>query len=97
MLNKYSSKISRDDAKKIKLEETYFYKNNERICNNFIKIINSREKIKLAKDNNLHDNFLFSSATEFGKIYKKMYEEYANIQNQLLNEIAGKMNLAGYN
>lgn len=26
-----------------------------------------------------------------------MYEEYANIQNQLLNEIAGKMNLAGYN
>ena len=39
------------------------------------------------------DNFLLDFSTKNGKLYKKIYEEYCKIQNDLLNEIIDKINL----
>ena len=42
------------------------------------------------------DNFLLDFSTKIGKLYKKIYEEYSKIQNDLLNEIIDKINLIKY-
>ena len=91
LLNLYSRKISRNEAKRLTLEQTYIYKKDVNLCNNFFKSINSKgTKIKLYKESSL-DYFLLESSNETGKLYKKMYEKYAIIQNNLLNDIIKKI------
>ena len=95
LLNQYSNKISKEAAKKLTFEKTDIYKLYAKTCDNFIEIINSYNAKKLKKESSLV-YFLIDFSTENGKIYKEIYEKYAQIQNDLLNEIIKKINLADY-
>ena len=96
LLNQYSYNISRDKAKKIRLEDTPFYKQNTKKCDYFIELINSKKNIKLNKESSL-DNFFIYGSSESGKLYKEMYIEFGKKQNELLGEIVEKINKVGYN
>ena len=92
LLNQYSGKISKVDSKKIKFENTNVYKNYQKRCEAFIEIINLKNpEKKLTKESKL-ENFLINESSENGKLYIEIYKEYANIQNDLLNEIIEKIN-----
>ena len=95
LLNQYSGKINKEEAKKITFERTDVYKNNQNKCEKFIKIINSKNKDKkLTKESKL-ENFLINSTTENG-LFIDLYKEYADNQNNLLNEIINKINTVNY-
>ena len=87
LLCQYSSKIFRDQAKQITFEQTDVYKVYTKICDNFIRIINKKNNnYKLTKESIL-ESFLIDENSEFGKIYKELYIEYAQIQNNLLKKV----------
>ena len=86
MNNYYSHKISKNEAKKLSLEDTYLYKSNKKIFNDFIEIIDSNVEINLSKERSLSD-FLFDESTGTGKLYKKLYNKYAKIQNDFIRKI----------
>ena len=94
LLNEFSNKISKNAAKKLTLEKTYLYKDNSKICDTFIKTM--KQKIKdISKESSL-ENFLIDSSNEKGNIYVKMYEKYAEDQNNSLDNILEKINIANY-
>ena len=84
LLNENSNKISKNDAKKLTLEKTNFYKENSKRCEEFIKIMQEKNN-DLSKESSL-DNFLIHR-TEKGKLLIDMYEKYAKAENDSLNEI----------
>ena len=87
LLCQYSSKIFRDQAKQITFEQTDVYKVYTKICDNFIRIINKKNNnYKLTKESIL-ESFLIDENSEFGKIYKELYIEYTQIQNNLLKKV----------
>ena len=91
LLCQYSNKITKLEVKKLTFERTNVYKQYTKICNKFIEIINSK------KDG---DNLTKGSSLEKffdDKICKEIYNEYAKIHNNLLNEIIKKINLVDYN
>ena len=94
LLNEFSNKISRKAAKKLTLEKTYLYKSNQKLCEEFIKIIIPQNK-NISKGYSL-EYFLIDSTNEKGKLYKVMYEKYAKTQNDLLNETIQQINAANY-
>ena len=92
LVNQYSCKIRKEEAEKIKLEETNIYKENEKGSELFIKIINSKKKgINLNKESTL-DNFLITKGSEKGKILFEIYESQAQMQNDFLKDITQKIN-----
>ena len=93
LLNQYSYKISREAAKKLTFEKTPIYKEYKKICESFINKINSKNNVELNSKSRLLD-FLLDSSTENGKLYKKIYNEYSKIQNDLLNDTIKKINEA---
>ena len=94
LLNECSNKMSRIAAKKLTLEKTFVYKQNEKICDAFIKIIKSKNG-EISKESSL-ENFLIDRSSKVGKLYIDMYERYAESQNNLLNEIIEKINISNY-
>ena len=96
LVNQYSRKINKKEAKKITFGKTDVYRENPSECNQFIKIINSKNgDKKLTRESKL-ENFLINSTTENGKIFIELYKEYADNQNNLLNEIIKKINAINY-
>jgi len=96
LFNQYSGKINKEEAKKITFEKTDVYRKNPTECDKFIEIINSKNgDKKLTKESKL-ENFLINSTTEKGKIFIELYKEYADNQNNLLNEIIKKINAINY-
>ena len=86
LLCQYSSKIFREQTKQITFEQTDIYKDYTKICDNFIRMINSKNNNKLTKESIL-ESFLIDGSSEYGKIYKKIYIEYAKVQNDLLKNL----------
>ena len=96
LLNQYSGKITKDGAKKLTFEKTDVYKEYTKICNQFIDIINTKNRRnKLTKESSV-ENYFINSSTENGKILIQIYREYAENQNNLLNEIVQKINAINY-
>ena len=96
LVNQYSRKINKKEAKKITFGKTDVYRENPSECNKFINIINSKNgDKKLTRESKL-ENFLINSTTENGKIFIELYKEYADNQNNLLNEIIKKINAINY-
>ncbi len=95
LLNQYSFKISRNEAKKLTFEKTNAYKEHNKICEKFIKMINDNCNLKLAKESYL-ENFFVSGETEIGGLYKQLYNKYAKIQNDLIEEIVKKINAVNF-
>ena len=92
LLNQYSCKIFRDQAKKISFEQTNVYRRYTKICDNFIELINLKIRgNKLSKESNL-ENFLIDDSQN-GQILIDIYEENAKIQNDILNIINFKTKL----
>ena len=91
LLCQYSNKMTKLEVKKLTFERTNVYKQYTKICNKFIEIINSK------KDG---DNLTKGSSLEKffdDKICKEIYNKYAKIHNNLLNEIIKKINQVDYN
>ena len=95
LLDQYSFKISRNEAKKLTFENSNVFKEHPTICQRFINIINEKYNLKLTNESCL-ENYFVSSETEIGRLYKKLYNEYANIQNNLIKEIVKKINLVNF-
>ena len=92
LLNQYSGRITRYEAKKLTFEKTTVYKQYQNACDIFIEIVNSKNKgEKLTKWNNL-ENFLIDGSIEKGKKFIEIYKEYAENQNDLLKDIIEKIN-----
>ena len=96
LLNEYSGKITKNDAKKLTLEKAEVYKSNGQICNKFIEIINERNRGNNLTIESSLENFLINETTERGKIYIEMYKDYAKIHNDLLSETINKINAINY-
>ena len=96
LLNKYSGKINKKEAKKLSFEKTEIYKNNKKICDEFIKIINDKIKHNNLTKESMLENFLISRSTEIGKAYIEIYKDFAKNQNELLTEIIKKINAISY-
>ena len=92
LLNEYSGKIKRYEAKKLAFEKTIVYKLHQKDCDKFIEIINTKFKEqKLTKESSL-ENFFIDSSIEKGKKLLEIYKEYAQNQNNLLRDIIDKIN-----
>lgn len=92
LLNEYSGKITRYEAKKLAFEKTIVYKLYQKECDKFIEIINSKFKEKkLTKESSL-DNFFIDASIEKGAKLIEIYKEYAQNQNNLLRDIIDKIN-----
>ena len=94
LLNEYSNKITKNTAKKLTLEKSYLYKNDNKRCDTFIKKMKLKNK-DISKESSL-EYFLIDSTNEKGKIYLDMYEKYAETQNKLLDEIIETINSVNY-
>ena len=92
---KYSHKITRENAKKKLLKDTEIYKNAElaKLIDKFIEFYNELKiydnkgnKIKLTKENKLCD-FVIDDNNEVGKTYKDIYKIFIEKQNNEIKEI----------
>ena len=96
LLNQYSGKINKKEASQIKFENTDVYKQNESECNKFIEIINSKYNDKILIKESKLENFLINRSTENGKKFIELYREYADNQNNLLNDTIQKINAINF-
>lgn len=97
-IEKYSHKISRDFAEKTVLKDDEIYLNDQEnriLIDKFINYFNKLQKndnrdnknkiLQLSNENKLCDFIL--DDTEIGKIYKKIYEQFAKEQNNKIGRL----------
>ena len=95
--NQYSNKITRNIAKRIIFENTNIYKRNQKLCDMFLDIINSKIKDnKLTKESSL-EYFLINTSNKYYEILKEIYKDFSKIQNDTLYEIINKKNIINNN
>ena len=85
----YSHEITRDKAGKLVILESEIYQQNTELINDFIRFYNkydSKYKDLNANKNYLSDCFLDEN-NKYGKTYIKLYEKFAKMQNEKLEEI----------
>ena len=92
---KYSHKITRENAEKTLLKDTEIYKNAElsKLIDKFIKFYNELKiidskgnEIKLSNKNKLGD-FVIDDSNEIGKTYKNIYKIFIEKQNNEIKDI----------
>jgi hypothetical protein len=89
---KYNNNISREDAKKNKINEVELYYNNKELIDNFIKFYNKlKEKDNEGKiielSNNSLCDFFIDDDNEIGKTYKKIYINFIKQQNEKIENL----------
>ena len=86
--NTYFNNISQDQAKKKKLKEEEIYMKNKDIIDKFIKFYNSLEMDgnQLSTDNHICD-FLVDDTNNFGKSYKKIYQNFVLQYNETTEKL----------
>ena len=91
----YYNKISRVSAEKNEIKDEEIYKINSKIIDKFIDFINSFkfDKVPKLSINNHISDFLLTD-NNFFNTYKKIYKEFAKIQNEKLEKLLDiKMNM----
>ena len=96
LFDQYSGKITKEEAKKLTFEKTNVYKNYQKISQNFIKIVNAKNKAQQITEKSSLTNFFINYSTEAGKKYIQIYKDFAEKQNNLLREIITKINAVNY-
>ena len=91
--DKYSHIIERGDDKKIILENEKLYKDNKILIDEFIKFYNQlnlvdgkKNPISLSNKSDL-SNFFIDDQNEIGKSYKKIYQNFIELQNREIQEL----------
>ena len=101
--DKYSNQISRDEAREQTIKKSEIYeKNNVKLINKFIAFYNKVEKdngneLNLDKEKNHIIDFLLIDDNEYGKSYKKIYNEFIKKQNELEDLLDIKINNGEFN
>ena len=94
--DKYSNKIARDLAERqtINKSEIYNEEKNAKLIDDFIKLYNGfkilddeEKELKLNKEKNVIIDFLLIEDNKYGKSYKAIYKEFAERQNNELEDL----------
>ena len=96
LLNQYSGKISKHEAKKLTFDKSNAYKQFRKRCDSFIKIINSKIKEQELTEKSSLEDYFIDGSNEKGKKFIEIYKEYAKYQNELLKDIINKINGVSY-
>ena len=96
LLNEYSGQIKKEDINKLTFEKSNVYKIYKKRCETFVKIINSKNKEKQLTEKSSLDNYLINGSNEKGKKLIEIYKEYAEIQNNLLENIIKRINAVNF-
>ena len=92
----YSNQITRDEAERkiINTSKIYADEKNAKLIDDFIELYNSfdleddeKNDLELNKEKNTIIDFLLIDDNKYGKSYKKIYKEFINRQNELLENI----------
>ena len=92
LINQYSDKISKEQAKNKTFDTTNVYKQFKDRCEKFIDIINQRNCEQNLTEKSTLDNFLINRGEKKVKILIEIYKEYAEYQNNLLKDLIKKIN-----
>ena len=85
----YFDNISRDQAEKKKIKDEEIYKNYKDLIDKFIDFYNSLEidENKLSIDKNHLCDFLIDDTNNYGKNYKKIYQNFKMQNNEIISKL----------
>mgnify|MGYP006872986723 CR=1 FL=1 len=90
LLNKYSSKITRFNAKQKILKNEDIYKENQKLCEDFIKLWNNIKEKESPQLNNTMPLSKFFIDNNDNKYFINIYNKFVSIQNRIVEPLINK-------